>query len=195
MAKKTKVVDKWKLKKWYTVLAPTMFEQKELCEIAANEDKFLINRIIDIGLNELVDNASPATRFTTLSFRVHEVDGNKAKTTLIGHIVAPAYIKTFARRGKSLIHMVVDSKTKDEEEVRLKAIAITAGRISGTTMHNLRKAMKERIEKDVVTRDYEQLMQDIVYGRFVSALFNDLKAITSIRRVEIRKSEKKETFK
>ena len=40
----------------------------------------------------------------------------------------------------------------------------------------------------------DEAMQEILYGRFVSKLFNALKKITRMRRIEIRKSEVKEVF-
>lgn len=194
MAKKTKVVDKWKLKKWYKVLAPPMFDHHEICEVAANEDRFLLNRVVEIGLNELVQSGSHSAMFTKLVFRITKVEGDKAYTALIGHSVSPSYIKTFARRGKSLVHMTLDEKTKDDQDVRLKLIAVTNGRISGTTMRNLRSAMRSKVLADIGSQSYDDLMQNILYGKFVSGLYNELKKITSMRRVEIRKTEKKEVF-
>ena len=38
-------------------------------------------------------------------------------------------------------------------------------------------------------------MQDVLYGRFSSKLFNRLKTITKMRRIEVRKSERGEVFK
>lgn len=192
--KKTKVVDKWKLKKWYTVIAPSMFEHQELGEVAAAEDRLLMNRILRIGLHELMGSASQNTMFTTLQFRISEINGGKAATTLIGHEVSPSYIKTFARRGKTLLHMTVDGKTKDDVGIRVKAIAVTAGKISSTTIGNLRKTMAGILPREVGSHTYDELMQEIIYGRLVSRLFNELKKITAMRRVEIRKSEKKEVF-
>ena len=194
MAKKTKVIDKWKLKNWYSVLAPQLFEHQEIGEVAASDEKQLVNRIIRIGLNEMIDSGSQSAFFTTLLFRIINVDGGKAKTMLIGHEISPSYLKTFARRGKDLVHMVIDGKTKDEQEVRLKVIAVTAGSISDSTIHSLRKSIVEKVVADTATHSYDELMQDILYGKFVSRLYNELKKITTMRRVEIRKTEKKEVF-
>lgn len=192
--KKAKVIDKWKLKRWFTVLAPPMFDQQELCEIAAAEDRALLNRIVRVALGDLIQSGSQSAMFTSLSFRITKAEGGKAYTALVGHAISPSFMKTFARRGKSLVHMSLDCKTRDDQSVRLKVIAVTNGRVSETTMRNVRNVIQAKVVADAAARNYDELMQDVLYGRFVAGLFNELKKITSMRRVEIRKSEKKETF-
>jgi small subunit ribosomal protein S3Ae len=193
--KKTKVMDKWKQKKWFSVVTPAMFDNKSLCELVAAEDKHLVNRIVRTSLADIgVSGASSIAMFTSLKFRVNEVRGDTAYTKLIGHEVAPSYMKTFARRGRSLIHQVVDVKTKDGLDVRLKAIAVTGARVSENTKRNLREKMVAEIKAGASQFNYGELMQEILYGRFVSKLYNSLKKITKMKRTEIRKSELKEVF-
>jgi ribosomal protein S3AE len=103
-------------------------------------------------------------------------------------------MKTFARRGRSLIHQVVDITTKDGKEVRLKAIAVTGARVSENTKRNLRALMVQEIKDGASSFSYADLMAEVLYGRFVSKLYNSLKKITKMRRVEIRKSELKEVL-
>lgn len=193
--RKTKVMDKWKQKKWYTVVTPAIFEGRQLCEVVAVEDKHLINRVIRASLADIgVTGGSQVAMFTSLKFRISAVNGTTASTNLIGHEIAPSYMKTFARRGRSLIHQVVDVKTKDGKEVRLKAIAVTGARVSENTKRNLRSLMVQEILNHSKTLNFDELMQEMLYGRFVSKLYNSLKSITKMRRVEIRKSEVKEVF-
>ncbi|MFN7991172.1 MAG: hypothetical protein U0R44_03360 [Candidatus Micrarchaeia archaeon] len=194
--KKVKTVDKWKAKKWYSVKAPQMFESKELCEVVASDDNRLLNRIVRASLLELgMGGSSQMAMFTTLRFRIKDVNGNDANTALLGHDIAPSFIRTFARRGKSLIHQVVDDKTKDNEDLRLKIIAVTGARVSQNTKRNIRNAIVEETRKGITEKNFEEAIQDVIYGRFSSKIFNRLKTITKMRRVEIRKSERGERFK
>lgn len=183
------------MKKWYTLVAPPLFDNKEIFEVVAADDKILLNRIIRANLLDLISVSSQTAMLTSLNFRIHEVKGAQAFMKLIGHEVSPTYIKTFARRGKSLIHVVVDINTKDGEDVRIKSVGVTAGKISNTTATNLRQSLKEEILKNCAGLTYDELMQEILYGKLVSKVFNKLKQIASMRRVEIRKTERKETFK
>ena len=133
--------------------------------------------------------------FTTLKFRIKNVNGADASTILLGHEIAPSFIKTFARRGKSLIHQVVDEKTNDNEDLRLKVVAVTASRVSRNTRRNLRNVLVEECKKAVAEKSFEEAIQDVIYGRLSSKLFARLKQLTKMRRVEVRKSERGEIFK
>ncbi len=194
--KKAKIVDKWKAKKWYSVKAPAIFEGKELCEVVAGDDKTLMNRVVRKSLLELgIGGSSQIAMFTTMFFRIRDVKGSDANAVLLGHEISPSFIKTFARRGKSLIHQVVDEKTKDNESLRLKLIAVTGARVSQNTRSNLRKVLVDESKKAIAEGNFDDVMQDVLYGRFSSKLFNRLKTITKMRRIEVRKSERGEVFK
>ena len=176
--------------------APALFEHKELCEVVATDEKRLPNRIVRSSLMELgMGGASQMAMFTTLRFRIEGVNGSDANTKLLGHDIAPSFIRTFARRGKSLIHQVVDEKTTDNESLRLKVIAVTGARVSENTRRNLRSLIVEECKKSIAEKPFEEVIQDVIYGRFSSKIFTRLKQITKMRRVEIRRSERGETFK
>ncbi len=194
--KRVKTVDKWKSKKWYNVLAPELFDKKQMCEVVAADPKKLANRVIRSSLMELgVSGTSQTGMFTTLKFRITDVNGTDAHTKLLGHEIAPSFIRTFARRGKSLIHQVVDEKTKDGVDIRLKLIAVTGSGVSQNTRRNLRELLVAETRAAVKEKQYNELIQDVFFGRFSSKLFNQLKTITKMRRVEVRKSEIMENFK
>jgi small subunit ribosomal protein S3Ae len=178
------------------VKAPELFEHKELCEVVAADPKRLMDRIITKSLMELgVGGSSHIAMFTTLRFRITEVSDSGVSTKLIGHTVSPSFIKTFARRGKSLIHQVIDEKTKDGEDLRLKIIAVTGANVSENTKRNLREAIGEETIAAIKGKEFDEVIQDVIYGRVSSKLFSRLKQITKMRRVEVRKSERGETFK
>lgn len=194
--KKTKIVDKWKSKKWYSVVSPQMFDGKEIAEIVSSDEKNLQDRIIKKSLMELgVSGNSQLAMFTNISFRISEVKGETAHTSIVGHEVASSYLKTFARRGKSLIHQVLNTKTKDGENLKVKIIAVTGQRVSENTKRNIRHALMDEARKAVEEANFSEVMQDILYGRFSSKLFNRTKQITRMRRVEAWKSERIESFK
>lgn len=162
----------------------------------ASDDARLVNRIVRASLLELgLGGASQMAMFTTLKFRIKEVNGNDAHTSLLGHEISTSFIRSFARRGKSLIHQVVDEKTKDNEDLRLKIIAVTGARVSQNTKRNLRSALVEECRKSVVDKNFDEVMQDVIYGRLSSKIFSRLKQITRMKRVEVRKSVRGERFK
>lgn len=192
--KKAKVVDKWKRKSWYSVLAPEMFEGKEIGQIIASDEKTLQNRVLRIGLAELTGTLGQASAYTTLNFRVSEVKGKTAYTKLIGHELSRAYIKTLVRRRRSKVSDVVDVTTKDGVNLRVKAVVLTASKASGNVKTALRHAVAEETIRLAKEMDFPVLAQEIIFGKFGVRIFNRIKKIAPIRRVEIRKTEVKEKF-
>ncbi len=194
MAKKQrKVVDKWKLKKWYTVLAPEAFDKKEIGETVASEPELLVNRVVKVPLVDLTGQPSQASMFTFVHFRIKEVKGETAYTDIIGHEILPTYLKTLVRRRKSVIFVVKDIKTKDGKEVRLKVVAITDSKVPRNTKRNLYHEIVAELE-NAGSLTYEQLMQEVLFGKLNAKIFNRLKQITAMRRVEVKKTELKEAF-
>lgn len=194
--KKVKVIDKWKAKKWYSVKAPQLFETKEICEVVAVDEAKLLNRVVKASLMELgISGASQMAAYTSLRFRIKEVHGNDANTALLGHEISNSFIRTFARRGRSLIHQVVDEKTKDNDNIRLKIIAVTGARVSENTKRNLRNIIVDECKKTIIEKNFDEVIQDAIYGRISSRVYNRLKQITKMKRVEVRKSERGELFK
>lgn len=191
-AKKAKVMDKWKSKQWYTVLAPASFDSKEVAEIISSDENNLKNRVLSLSLGEVTGQHSQSAMFTSLKFRITDVKGKSAYTKMIGHEISPSYLRTLSRRNRSIISVVYDIKTKDDQTLRAKLIAITGSEVSQNTKKNIYNATMEELKKMNGESTFEQLMQEIVFGRFASKIFNRLKQITAMRRVEVKKSELKE---
>ena len=192
--RKSKKTEKKKSKEWYAVLAPQAFDSKEIGEVVTADEATLANRVIPISLMDLTGRMSQINVYTTLSFRIKEVKGKTAYTELIGHRLSPGYIRTLVRRRRTVLHTVKDLSTSDDRMVRVKLISVTRDRISETMRKNLRVAIEEELQEARGKYNYYELMQEIIHGRLSSRVFNRLKQITPMSRVEFRKTELKESF-
>mgnify|MGYP005833034777 FL=1 len=190
-----KVVDKWKTKQWYNVVAPEVFEGRVVTEIVASEPDNLINRIIPVNLIDITGKMSQQNIYTTVKFRVREVKGNNAYTDIIGHELAPGYLRTLARKKMSVIHHVIPLETKDGKKMKIKIIGVTFSKVSANTKKNLRNALVKAVLENGRPMSYNELIREIVYGNFASKLFSVANAINAMRRVEVRKTELEETFR
>ncbi|MFH1447892.1 MAG: 30S ribosomal protein S3ae [Candidatus Micrarchaeota archaeon] len=184
---KGRTVDKWKTKSWYTVYAPEILEGKEIGKVPASEDKALINRIIKISLAELTGDFSQT--YTSVQFRIHSVKGKSAQTYLIGHELARGYLKTLVRRGRTVLNVVQDVVTKDGVVVRVKTVAFTVRRVSTPIAKAIRAEVDACVSEKAKEMTFSQLEQEIIFGKFSSRIFNRVKKIVPMRRVEIRKTE------
>ncbi len=189
---KEKIVDTWKSKTWYTVLAPQMFESKEVGQIPATEDAHLMNRIVKVSLAELTGDISQS--YVNLHFRINEVKGKTAYTKLIGHEISAGYLRTLVRRRRNVVNEVVDVESKDGVKLRLKISIFTARRVSSPVKTALRNSTRDEVLLRVKEMDFQQLAQEIIFGKLSATLFNRLKKLCPVKRIEVRKSEIFEKF-
>ncbi|MCX6769360.1 MAG: hypothetical protein NT051_01625 [Candidatus Micrarchaeota archaeon] len=192
--KKAKVVDKWKMKSWYSIVAPESFESREIGQLVSSDEANLLNRKIKIGLGDLLGSFSQSTAYTSLYFRVSEVKGKTAHTKFIGHELVPGYVRTLARRRRSVMNQVDDAVTKDGVPIRIKSICISGLKVSEGVRADVRKGISEGVKAHVKATDFSALVQEIVFGKFAAKIYAGVKKIGPIKRVEIRKSQVKETF-
>jgi len=190
MAKK--VVDTWKTKKWYSVYAPELFGTKLIGEIVASEEKNLIGRIMKVGLDELTGDMSQS--YSIAKLRIIEAKGNNAYTKFIGHEQSSSYVRTFIKRRRTLIDHVVDVKTSDGVDIRLKLIIFTAGKIARDAEADIRNKVKSELTAKASSMTGDQLLQEILFRKFALKLVPAIKRIAPIKRIEFRKTEVKEVF-
>ncbi|MCC7552785.1 hypothetical protein KO317_03950 [Candidatus Micrarchaeota archaeon] len=197
MAKKRttkKTVDKWKSKIWYKVVAPEEYENKEIGEVPASDPKILLNKIIKVPLFLIGGKPGAASINTKLNFRIVDIKGTTAFTKLIGHEVDQSFIKTLARRRRSVIDHVVDVETKDGNKIRIKGVIITANRITQKPKTALRNIFNEHIHTVVKDLTINELMHAVLFGKFAEQIQQNLKKVVPVRKVQINKTEIKNTI-
>ncbi|VVB65617.1 30S ribosomal protein S3Ae [Candidatus Gugararchaeum adminiculabundum] len=192
MAAPRRAVDKWKMKKWYNVVAPELFEKKTIGEIISIEDENLLNRKVKASMADLTGDMGQV--YTMITFRVTDVKGESANTKIVGHELSRSYLRTLVRRRKNIIRQVQDVKTKDNATVRLKISALTQTRVSDVVKQALRRALVDEIAVATKDMNYEEIERDVIYGKLSAKLFNKLKKIAPVKRVEVHKSELLEQF-
>lgn len=194
VTKKTKLVDKWKMKSWYTLVAPEMFDSRELGQVVSSDEPNLKDRIIRMGLGDMLGSFSQGTAYTVVYFRVSGVTGKTAHTKFIGHELVPGYVRTLARRRRSVMNQVDDVTTRDGVNVRIKSICISGIKVSEGVRADVRKGISETVKAIAKNTDFPVLAQEMVFGKLSSKIFGAVKKIGPLKRVEIRKSEVLEKF-
>jgi small subunit ribosomal protein S3Ae len=185
--------DKFKLKSWYSVLAPKMFDEKKIGDILGMDDSSVMNRIINTNLSELSGEMQHG--YTRVNFRVNDVKGKTAYTSFIGHELIKSYIKTLARRSMSLVDNVVKVTTKDNVTLSVKTAIITTNKISRSMKTILRKEAENIIVEHAKKHDFEGFMQEVLYKKLSTEIYKKSKELVPIKRVEVIKTEVKENLK
>ncbi|MBW2971440.1 hypothetical protein KY359_00240 [Candidatus Woesearchaeota archaeon] len=182
--KKGKTVDKWRKKRYFSVLAPKVFQERELGHSMAYEPSELKGRTIAYNLMMITGNVKKQD--INVSFKVTEVKGDTAFTMVDKYEVSAAAIKRKVRRQRDRLDESFQCVTRDNKILRLKPLAITAIKTSRSVQSALRKDMMLFITNYVRKTDYDTLVLDVINEKLQRETAFRLKKITPIRFVDIR---------
>ncbi len=181
------VRDKWKLKKWYTIVAPEVFGQAVLGSTPADDPDKLIGRVIETTLYDLTGDFTQV--HVKLYFQIVKVEGDTAYTRFKGHELSRDYMKSLTRRKSSKIQGIFNITTKDGYGLRITATAFTSYRAKTSQKRAIRRIMQEKITAAARELTFDELIQAMLFGKLSALIFNDAKKIYPLRKVEIYKSK------
>lgn len=178
-----KTVDKWKRKKWYTLVAPKSFSSVEIGETPAEKDEVVMGRVIFVNANDVSKQGKKS--HIVLKFKVNEVKGNKAHTELVGHMVKPSYVRRLVRRRSSKMETSQLLATKDGKKIKVKVFAITAKKVAKKKESAIRKAMEEETRAICANTAFEDCIQEFVFGNVLGKMFDRIKKVASIKKLDV----------
>lgn len=187
-----KIVDSWKTKNWYVVIAPKFLGEVEVARVPARDEGTLMNRVITLPLKEISHDVSHM--YTNIRLRVSEIKGKSAFTKFIGHEVSREFLGTLVRRRREALSVVFPVTSKDGVRFTIKTLVVTGERCSERQKTALHNALKQELTKRVSATEFGKFIQETLYGRLGSELAAKLHKIAPLRRVEIRKTELYEEF-
>jgi len=186
--KTTRVKDKWREKKWVTVLAPSAFNNVPIAYIPITDDTNAIGRVIEVTLFDIV-KGDPSQHQFKLYFQINKVDGETATTIFKRYEYAKEFLRSLVRRGSSLISFIGDYKTKDGNIFRIKIIALTQKKLNTSRKHALRLIARDVMSKTIPEMTIEQFIQATAFGKINSDIMAAVKKIIHVRHVGIEKSK------
>jgi small subunit ribosomal protein S3Ae len=182
-----KVRDKWREKRWVTVLSPAGFDRTPVAYIPITNEETAVGRVIETTLFDLTRQDPQQNMLLKLHFQITGIDGNVANTVLKGEEYSREYLRSLVRRGASMVNFVRDYKTRNNAIVRIYIVAFTIGRINSSRKHEIRLAANRVISERTAALTYEQFAQEAVKQTLARELYENTKAIAKIRHIGIRK--------
>ncbi|MEF8806750.1 30S ribosomal protein S3ae [Natronomonas sp.] len=173
-------------KRWYTIMAPEIFDRAELGETPAEEPDQVYDRTIETTLGDL--QGDPSESNTKLTFQVTDVGSDAAYTEFIQHELTRDYLRSLTRRGTSKVDAFVTVLTTDDYRLQVQPVAYTTKSADRSQEHEIRRIMVDLVEEAAEEHTFEGLLDSIVEGRLSSAIYNDAKKIYPLRRVEVQKT-------
>ncbi|HXQ92349.1 MAG TPA: 30S ribosomal protein S3ae [Nitrososphaerales archaeon] len=182
-----KVKDKWREKKWVTVLASPGFDRAPIAYVPITSNEIAMGRVIETTLFDITKQDPQQNMLIKLHFQITGIDGNTATTVLKGHEYSREYLRSLVRRGASMVNFIRDYKTKDNAIVRVYVVAFTIGRINSSRKHEIRLAADKILKERALSMFYEQFAQEAVKQNLARELYDNSKEIAKIRHLGIRK--------
>jgi small subunit ribosomal protein S3Ae len=182
-----KGADKWKLKKWFNVYAPNVFNNAMIGEMPAKDDAAAIGRTIVLNLDYITHN--PAHAYTNVILKVTGTEGEAAHTSLVRMEMLNSYLRSFIRRNRSISAAVIPATTKDGVSIVVKLIAVTRQRTEHTKIKGLRKAMNDYIKAYFKETTLDEAINSIMEGKFQADVASKLMHIADLNKVEIKRLE------
>jgi len=188
--KKELTQKKQKGKNWYTIMAPPLFRERELCEIPATDPKYLKGRNIEMGLEELTGDYKKFARFpAAMKLKVTEVTGNRAKTIFGGYEVSKDLIFRVTRKRTQKIDLTEEYKTKDGWNVQITGLVILNRNAYTSIQKSVRKLLNERLKEMVTSVTMEEFLKDLLNRVSITQIKKEASKIYPARVVEITKIE------
>ncbi len=181
--------DKWRLKKWYEVVAPKVFGEVVLGTTPADDPRKLIGRVMETTLYDITGDFSLV--HVHLYFQIIDVDEEnlRAYTRFKMHELARDYMKSLIRRKSSKVQGIYNVTTKDGYGLRITGVVLTTYRCKTSQKRAIRKIMGDIIVKRSAEMTLDELIKAMLFGQLANEIFEEAKKIYPLRKVEIYKSK------
>ncbi|MGQ9478530.1 MAG: hypothetical protein ACUVQ0_00700 [Thermoproteota archaeon] len=174
-----------KAKRWFNVVSPDYLGSKTLAQVVSSDGISLIGRTIGLLLSELTDNPSHTT--IKIRLKIIGVKGEAAVTDLWSYELDRDFLRSLLRKGSSRADIIFEATTMDGYRLRVTAIAITRYMASQSQRKKMRRAMMSIILEKCSKLNYAQLVQELVFGKIESDLYNEAKKFHRIKLAGVKK--------
>jgi len=178
---------KAKGKQWFRVIAPKLFNEKELAKTMAEDPSQLINRRVALSLIDLTNDFSKY--HMKFFFRIKKVEGDIAFTEFDGSECLKDYISRMVLRRVRRIDTVQDLKTKDGKKIRVKALTVVSRKIKTDVKKTVRINVMELIKKEVEGSTLDEFIGKIISDEMKKKILRGTRKIYPVRKFEVRKTE------
>ena len=177
-------IAKLKKKQWYPIIAPPQFQNVVIGETPAYEPSELIGRTLTHSLMNLTNDMKKQN--VNIRFKVVEVDGNNAKTSVVGYELVPSSIKRYVRRNSEKMDLSFACDTADNVFLRIKPLIITKADVKGSIAAKVRNTAVQFLVKTIKKMKFDELINDLVSHKMQETLRSSLNKIYPLKVCEIR---------
>ena len=179
-----KTVDKWKKKKWFSIVASKIFDKKPLGETPGEKPKNIMGRTFKSTLD--VVTGQRAKRDYMVSFKINDIQGQTASTVISEFVVNKGTLGRTIRRRNSKVGVVKRVPVVGGEAMTT-VIVVTERKAPNVQKTAIRKIIEEQLTT-LNGKDFELLVQELLLGNFSNELFKKASKIYPVKKVIVSKS-------
>ncbi|MCP4763980.1 MAG: 30S ribosomal protein S3ae [archaeon] len=183
--RRKKVVDNWKIKKWYDLYAPTSFKNEFIAKIPSGNPENLIGRVVEQRAYDFTKNFNHT--HIKLFFKVTDVEGLRCETKFVGHELTRDYVRALIHRGSSRVDGIFNYKTADGFIYRVSAFCVTKRRAKGSQKNTIRKIIYEVLNEFAKSSKHGKFVRGMVYGKYAENITKLVRTIYPLKECQIRK--------
>ncbi len=183
MATPKSQIDKWKRKRWFTVLSPKAFEERPLLETPAEKPELVIGRTVKVFAREVSSSAKRSP--VQLIFQVDNVQGSNAYTKVAGMQLNPGELRRTVRRRNSKVDIVQNVSCKDGVQARIHTVVVSANKLAQPQASAVYHLVRAAVEKSAKESHFDKLVFDISCGNKLNEWHSEAKKIAPVKRVEV----------
>ena len=177
-------VVKLKKKQWYPIIAPKLFDNVVLGETLVQEPKAMLGKTLSHNLMNLTNDTKRQN--INIHFKVVEVEGDKAITSIVGYEIVPYSVKRFVRINSEKMDMSFACETEDNVSLRVKPLIITKADVKGSVAAKVRNNAVSYLIKTIKKMKYEDVLNDLISHKLQSAMRENLTKIYPLKVCEMR---------
>ncbi len=178
-------VKKAKAKQWFTLVAPKMFDEKEIGTTLTFTPENLVGKIVSLSAIELTNDMSKY--YLKLNFKITKVEGNRALTEFHGSECMNDYISRMVVRHIRRIDTIQDLTTKDGVKMRVKTLATISKKATSSVEVKFREFVSKRMKDIVENMAFEDFVKKMVANEIKTKILREGRRIYPVRNFEIRR--------
>jgi small subunit ribosomal protein S3Ae len=182
-----RVKDKWREKKWFSIMAPNQLGGKEIALSPAVNGEELVGRKVEVPVSDFTGNFKKSN--SKLIFQVVSCTGLKCSSSFAGHIVSDDYIRRMVRRRKERLDVITEIKTTDGFTMALKTVAVTDSKLTATKRAELREAILKFLIERTSNMSFYEFARYVIGDEIYSNIVDAVRDIYPLKKIEIRRSE------
>ncbi len=157
-----KVAKKWKGKDWFTVVAPAMFNGREVGEFPATDPKGIVGRRVVLSLADILQN--PSKYQNKIRLKVISVENGSAHTRFDGLDLIKEQMFRIVRKRLSKVEVVHDFRTKDSWVLHFKILAMLNRKTDQEVQRKVRRKIVDFVGNFTSKASVEDVVNTVCSG-------------------------------